>query len=154
MTADLKLERRIDQTPEACFDLWTRPDQVAHWWGPKDDAGQPFKAKVEAWSLTTGDAWAISMTAPDGTAFSQGGTILEVERPRLIRFSFAWLENGQRGPETEIKVAFNPDGSGTRLVFEQLGFADAATRDAHVQGWQECLDRFVSTGLEVMQVGQ
>lgn len=154
MTADLKLERRINQTPEACFDLWTHPDQVAQWWGPKDDAGHPFKAKVEAWSMTPGEDWAISMTAPDGTVFSQSGTILEVERPRLIRFSFAWLENGQRGPETEIRVAFNPDGSGTRLVFEQLGFADAATRDGHVQGWQECLDRFVSTGLDVMQVGQ
>ena len=79
---------------------------------------------------------------------------MEVERPRLIRFSFAWLENGQRGPETEIKVVFNPEGSGTRLVFEQIGFADATTRDGHIQGWQECLDRFVSTGLDAMQVGQ
>ena len=154
MTADLRLERRIDQTPEACFDLWTHPDQVAQWWGPKDDTGQPFKAKVEAWSLTTGDAWAISMTAPDGTVFSQSGTFLEVDRPRLIRFSFAWLENGQSGPETEIKVAFTPDDGGTRLVFQQLGFVDTATRDGHVQGWQECLDRFVSTGLDVMQVGR
>lgn len=102
----------------------------------------------------TGDAWAISMTAPDGTKFSQGGTILEVERPRLIRFSFAWLENNQRGPETEIKVTFNPDGNGTRLVFEQIGFSDAAARDGHIQGWQECLDRFVCMGLEVGQVGQ
>ncbi|MEO0915947.1 MAG: SRPBCC domain-containing protein [Pseudomonadota bacterium] len=154
MTADLKLERYIDQTPEACFDLWAQPDQVAQWWGPKDDLGNPFKAKVEAWSLTPGEDWAITMIAPDGTVFSQCGTILGVERPGLIRFSFAWLENGQRGPETEIRVAFNPDGSGTKLVFEQLGFADAATRDGHVQGWHECLDRFESRVLNIMQVGQ
>ncbi|MDX8354859.1 SRPBCC domain-containing protein [Cognatiyoonia sp. IB215182] len=154
MTADLRIERHIDQTPESCFDLWTHPDQVAQWWGPKDYAGQPFKARVEAWSLTAGEAWAISMTAPDGTVFSQSGTFLEVERPRMIRLSFAWLENGQRGPETEIRVAFNPDGNGTRLVFEQLGFADTATRDVHIQGWQECLDRFARAGLDLMQVRQ
>ena len=153
-TADLKLERRINQSPEVCFDLWTHPDQMAQWWGPKDDAGQAFKAKVAAWSMTPGADWSITTTAPDGAGFSQSGTILEVQRPRLIRFSFAWLEGGQRGPETEIKVAFNPDGNGTRLVFEQLGFADAAMRDGHVQGWQECLDRLTSIGRNVMQVGQ
>ena len=154
MTADLKLERYIDQPPDACFDLWTKPDEVTKWWGPKDATGRCFKANVEAWSMAPGKEWAISMTAPDGTVFSQSGKILEVRRPRLIRFSFAWLEDGQRGPETEIKVAFNPDGIGTRLVFEQRGFVDTATRDGHVQGWQECLDRFAITGIDVMEVWQ
>lgn len=151
MTADLKLERHIDQTPEACFDLWADHEQVAQWWGPKDDAGLPFKATVEAWSMTPGERWVITMAAPDGIAFAQSGKMLEVERPHLLRFTFAWIEDEKRGPETEIRVTFEPDGSGTRLTFEQLGFADKATRDGHVQGWQECLDRLATRGTEAMK---
>ncbi|MFY1709452.1 SRPBCC family protein [Tritonibacter scottomollicae] len=152
MTADLKLELRIDQTPETCFDLWTHPEQVAQWWGPKDDAGSPFKATVEAWSMSPGEEWAITMTAPDGTTFSQRGKMLEVDRPHRLGFTFAWVEDERRGPETEVRVTFEPDGSGTRLIFEQLGFADEATRDGHVQGWQECLDRLATLGAQTMEV--
>ena len=28
------------------------------------------------------------------------------------------------------------------MTFVQNGFADEPTRDGHVQGWNECLDRF------------
>ena len=142
MTVDLRIERRIDQTPEACFDLWAQPHEVAQWWGPKDEAGRPFRAKIEAWSASPGEAWSIIMTSPDGAEYFQCGKILEVKRPHLLRFSFAWVEAGQRGPETEIRVEFQPEGSGTRLIFEQIGFSDETTRDGHVEGWKECLDRF------------
>lgn len=152
MTAELRLERHINQSLETCFDLWTHPDEVAQWWGPKDDAGRPFKATVEAWSLKPGDAWAITMTAPDGTVFSQSGTMLEVERPRLLRFTFAWVEKNKRGPETEIRVSFAPDGQGTRVIFEQLGFADEPTRDGHVEGWRECLDRLSKLRTQTTEV--
>jgi len=153
MTADFKLERHIALTPAACFDLWARPEELARWWGPRDDAGAPFQARVDAWSPTPGAGWAITMTAPDGTEFSQGGTMLEVRRPHLLRFTFAWVEAGQRGPETEIRVMFDAEGSGTRMIFEQLGFADQATRDGHVQGWQDCLDRLVMQGADAAEAG-
>jgi uncharacterized protein YndB with AHSA1/START domain len=150
MKADLRLERRIARTPEACFDLWTRPDEVARWWGPRDDAGRPFKAKVEAWSAVPGKPWAITMIAPDGTRYPQSGKMLEVTRPHLLRFTFGWVTDGQRGPETEIRVTFMPKGSGTLMIFEQIGFVDTATRDGHIKGWEECLDRLVTHGADGM----
>lgn len=67
--------------------------------------------------------------------------MLEVNRPHLMRFSFAWIVDGQPGPETEIRVAFLADGLGTRLRFEQIGFSDNTSVDGHLQGWAECLDR-------------
>ena len=71
--------------------------------------------------------------------------MIEVVPPRLLRFSFYWIENGQPGPKTEISVRFVPDGEGTLMTFTQKGFADEATRDGHVQGWDECLDRLAET---------
>ena len=147
MSADLRLERHVDRTPEACFDLWTRAEALAQWWGPKDDKGRPFQADVEAWTAAPGEPWAIALTAPDGSRFDQTGKMLEVVRPRLIRFSFAWVQSGETGPETEIRVTFEPVGTGTRLIFEQTGFTDAVTRDAHVEGWEECLDRHTAQAL-------
>lgn len=147
MSVDLRLKRHVDRTPEACFDLWTRAEALAQWWGPKDDQGRLFQADVEAWSAAPGEPWAIALTAPDGSRFYQTGKMLEVVHPRLIRFSFAWVEAGDTGPETEIRVTFEPEGSATRLIFEQTGFIDAATRTAHVDGWEECLDRLAAQAL-------
>jgi len=151
MTAALKLQRHITLTPQACFDLWTHPAEVGRWWGPKDQAGNPFMAEVEAWPATAGEPWAINMTAPDGRTFTQNGKLLELDRPRLVRFTFAWVEDGRRGPETEICVTFAADGRGTLMTFEQTGFADEATRDGHVQGWKECLDRLVALGADTVE---
>jgi uncharacterized protein YndB with AHSA1/START domain len=154
MTADLRIERRIRQTPEACFDLWMRPDEVAKWWGPKDEAGLPFSAEVHAWSALPGAVWSVTMTAPDGAKYFQEGLMLEIVRPRLLRFSFAWISDGQRGPATEVRLEFRPDGLGTHLIFQHIGFVDAATRDGHDQGWQDCLDRLCALAEDSVDAGK
>lgn len=141
MTHSLKLARHVPLTPELAFALWTDASQLETWWGPKDENGAPFTAEIIDWTAKPGSPWRIRLTAPDGTRFEQGGEMIEVSPPRLLRFSFHWIENGQKGPTTQISVQFDPDGDGTRVSFEQAGFADAATRDSHETGWQECLDR-------------
>lgn len=141
----IRLERTLPLSPEQSFELWTDPEMLARWWGPRDEAGKPFQAGAVDWQAREGTAWSIVMTAPDGRSFRQGGRIIEVDRPRRLRFSFRWEEDGARGPSTEITVAFEPVCAGTRLTFTQTGFATAASRDGHVQGWAECLDRLAGT---------
>ncbi len=147
MPAHLEIERRLTLSPERCFGLWANAEAVRQWWGPKDRGGVPFKAHTVEWTVQTGATWRIGMVAPDGTPFWQGGEMMEVQPPRLLRFSFHWIENGQRGPTTEVSVRFEPDGSGTRMVFVQSGFADAAVRDGHREGWSECFDRLAEAAL-------
>jgi uncharacterized protein YndB with AHSA1/START domain len=141
MTASLEIERKLTLSPQQCFALWADPDEVRKWWGPKDHTGAPFKAEIVEWKVQEGAAWAINMIAPDGTVYRQSGEMIEVDPPRRLRFSFHWVENGSRGPMTEITVRFDPDGTGTRMRFTQSGFADAEVRDSHAEGWHECLDR-------------
>lgn len=143
-TVSLRIERRLTLPPDRCFALWADPGELGRWWGPSDGAGAPFTADILAWTAAPGASWRIRMTAPDGAVFWQGGEMIEVVPPRLLRFSFHWIEEGRRGPAAEITVRFEPDGSGTRLVFIQAGFADIAVRDGHEQGWGECLDRFAA----------
>jgi uncharacterized protein YndB with AHSA1/START domain len=140
----LSLERLISLPPARCFALWSRAEVLEKWWGPKDDAGRNFLSRVLEWVPEPGASWQIQMTAPDGSTYLQGGEMLEVVAPKLLRFSFHWIEAGQRGPATEILVRFEAEGTGTRLIFTQSGFRDGPTRDGHVGGWQECIDRFVA----------
>jgi uncharacterized protein YndB with AHSA1/START domain len=143
MTHDLTIKRHLSLSPAECFALWSEPESLATWWGPKDAAGVPFESEVGVWSATPHTSWSIKMTAPDGTEYLQGGEIIDVDPPHLLRFSFYWIENGQRGPTTEISIRFDPDGDGTLMTFVQKGFADAETRNGHMQGWNECIDRLV-----------
>lgn len=143
MTHDLTIKRRLSLSPAECFAFWSDAALLTNWWGPKDAAGIPFQSEIEAWSLTPGAEWSIKMISPNGTAFLQSGEMIDVHPPHQLRFSFHWVENGHRGPKTEISVRFDADGDGTLMTFVQRGFADAATRDGHTQGWEECLDRFV-----------
>jgi hypothetical protein len=39
-----------------------------------------------------------------------------------------------------VAVDFVPEGSATRVVLEQRGFAGEAGREAHEHGWRGCLD--------------
>ena len=144
MTERLEIERRLTLPPARCFALWADPAALAAWWEPRDESGTPFRAEVLEWRAEPGAPWKIRMLAPDGTEFLQGGRMVEVAAPHLIRFTFAWIEDGRAGPETEITVRFDADGTGTRLSFVQSGFDDAASRDGHAEGWAECLDRFVA----------
>lgn len=150
-TYELVIERHLALTPEECFAFWTDPTTMTEWWGPKDNAGEPFHSEVESWTAVQGQNWSIRMTAPDGTVHVQGGEMLEVDPPNGLRFSFHWSENGERGPTTEVSVRFDARGGGTMLTFTQRGFSEAEVRDSHEQGWKECLDRLedaVSRGLD------
>lgn len=142
MTESLDIERRLALPPKECFALWIDPQKVQAWWGPRDEKGEVFRSEIIRWDVREGESWSINMTAPDGTVYRQGGEMIEVDPPRLIRFSFHWIENDERGPTTEINVRFEPDGDGTRLCFQHGGFDDADNRDGHHEGWSQCLDRF------------
>ena len=45
------------------------------------------------------------------------------------------------GPETLVTVTLTAEGSGTRLRFEQSGFATVAARDEHGWGWNHGFDK-------------
>lgn len=141
MTLPLTLTRRLSLSPPDCFALWADPAALAAWWGPKDASGAPFAADVVRWSLVEGAEWRIRMTAPSGEETLQGGEMLEIRAPHLIRFSFHWIIAGRRGPAMEIAVRFEAAEGGTLLHFEQTGLPDEPSRESHRVGWTECLDR-------------
>ena len=51
-----------------------------------------------------------------------------------------WRWEGE-GLETTVTITFKPERGGTLVTITHEGFADDQTRDDHIQGWNDCLDR-------------
>ncbi len=145
----LEIERYVARPPKVCFALWTDPQKLALWWGPRDEQGRPFRTGSVDWTAEVGSPWRIEMFSPSGTRFEQAGEMLEVSAPDLLRFSFRWVEDGVPGPEMEIRIRFVAEEGGTRMYFQQTGLITEHARAEHHAGWQECFDRWTDAAQDM-----
>lgn len=70
-----------------------------------------------------------------------GGEYRLIEPPSRIEFTWQW--DGET-EVTTVAVLLDAHPDGTELTFIHSGFADTTTRDDHVQGWSDCLDRLTA----------
>ncbi len=134
----LTIRRRFPARRERVFALWTeKPRSPSEWWGPKD-----FTLVAQDGDLRPGGRWQLTMRGPDGAIHVNGGVYREVVRPERLVMTHAWLDEAGRslGPETLITVTLTEVANGTEMLFEQTGFASAASRDGHGVGWGEAFD--------------
>ena len=132
----LVITRVIDAPRELVFKLWTEPERVKHWWGPRGYA--TLSCEMD---LRPGGAWRVRSRHADGTETAEQGTFREIVEPERLVFTHAWVDQtGRPGRETLVTVTFVADGNRTRLTFLQAGFDNVETRDGHLQGWSESFD--------------
>lgn len=133
----LHIERTFEAPASLVFRIWKDRDLMIQWWGPKDficthlerdfRVGGDYRACITAKKY--GDSW-------------MRGRFLEIEENRRIVFTFTW-EDGrdQPGVETTITVTLAEKDGKTVQTFHQTPFLTEASRDSHLGGWNECLDR-------------
>ena len=132
----LEISRVVDAPRDVAFNIWTTPDHLARWWGPKD-----FTSTCERLEFRKGGAYRLTIHKGDHH-HGMSGVYREIVVPERIAFTFAWDdESGQSGHETLIMVTFETVAERkTRVTFQQAPFADVETRNSHEAGWGECLD--------------
>lgn len=108
--------RRLTVTPAEAFAAFADPARLARWWGPKG-----FANTIQRFDFWTGGLWEILMHGPDGRAFPNASTFIEVTEPSRIIYDNIGHYVGS--------FAFVVDGAGTRLDFV-LRFGTPAERDA------------------------
>lgn len=133
----LSIERLIDAPVALVFKVWTAPEHLARWLGPKD-----FTAHSIRMDFRPGGAWSAVIRSPEGTDYPMGGVYREIAENRRLVFSFRWT--GEDDPETLVIVTFEDRGAKTLMTFAQAPFDTIETRDSHADGWGECLDRLVT----------
>lgn len=128
----LEFSRVFDAPPALVFRMWSSPEHLCRWWGPKG-----FTSSCETHEFRNGGSYHLLIHGhvEDGMT----GTFREVVENERIVFTFAWDHDPDW--QTLVTVTLKSEGDRTRLTFRQEPFLDVETRDSHLGGWGECLDR-------------
>ena len=131
----IPLSHRLDRTVEirarreTVFGFFTDSREWAAWWG----AGSTIDARPGG-----------RMVIRHANGVEASGEILEVHPPERIVFTYGYGD-GQPSPpgssRVTIRLDSHPRGTLLQLTHE---FADAESRDAHVQGWRFQLSLFAN----------
>lgn len=146
-TADreIVITRLLNAPRELVFDLWTDPNHLGRWWGPRG-----FSVTTQELKATPGGRWKFTMLGPDGSSYE--GTLLfsEVIRPQRLRFDHQLCES-------DVTVTFEPEGEKTRLTMHMV-FASPEQRDEKAkmgvtEGGNQTFDR-LEEELAFLEPGQ
>ena len=119
----------IRATPETVFRFFMDDRRWASWWG----AGSTIDPRPGG---------RVRIRYPDGTEVS--GDVVEIVSPRRLVFTYGYVKGTPipaGGSQVTIQLDVHDSGTRLRLIHE---FADATTRDAHVQGWRYQLAVFAN----------
>jgi uncharacterized protein YndB with AHSA1/START domain len=144
MERGMFFERVFDAPREVVFDVWTRPEHVALWWGPSG-----FTNTIETMDVRPGGVWRFVMHGPDGVDYPNRIVFREVVRPERLVYEHGGDSSSEDDAPFLGVVTFAAEGEGnkqTRLTMRSL-FASADVREMvkreyHAEeGGSQTLDR-------------
>lgn len=123
----IRRELTFSQSPEAVWHALTDRAALAAWMYPND-----FEPRV---------GHRFSFRVPPKPQLEDGLVVrcevLECEPPS--RLVFTWVVEGFL--DTRVSYRLEPDGSGTRVLFEHSGFAQEQARAGAEYGWKVMHDK-------------
>jgi uncharacterized protein YndB with AHSA1/START domain len=132
---EITATRLFDAPPETVFRMWTEPEHVKQWYGPRG-----FTLTIQEMDVRPGGVWRFVMHGPDGKDYDNEIVYGDIDAPRLLTYSHV-VE-----PHFDSTVRFEDDGGKTRVTVTML-FATAEQRqmvvDAFgaIEGLNQTLDR-------------
>ncbi len=127
-TADREItaSRLYDAPRELVWKLWTDPQHLSEWWGPRGFVTTTFKM-----DLRPGGVWRFVMHGPDGVDYQNKITYVEVDEPKRL----VYKHGGDKETEPvnfEVTATFDDENGKTRLNMRML-FPSAAAKDFTVE---------------------
>ncbi len=128
------LSRLLPVCRDRVFELWTRPDHLARWWGPPGSS-----LDTDAFDARPGGRWQFTVRGRDGTVRRDEVVYDQVRSPERLVYS-------HRAPAFRTTVTFDEMAGMTaltmRLVFATREERDAVEREYHARdGAAGTLDR-------------
>jgi uncharacterized protein YndB with AHSA1/START domain len=125
---ELTIRRTVPAATERVWRAFTT-DELAAWLWPSTWG---MTAEVD---LRVGGRYRV---VSESKGMGVSGAFITVEpTSRLVQ---TWQWDGE-DDETLVTIILEPEGGGTALTIVHERFADEQTRDEHLQGWNDCLDR-------------
>ena len=129
----LELSCVVDAPRARVFDLLTKPDELAKWWGPRG-----FTIPEVGVDLRVGGGYRFTMQPPEGEVFHLSGRFLEIE-PSRLRYTFTWDEPHPDDRETVVMLELRAVGDTTEVSMSQGDFKTEERLLLHRDGWTDAL---------------
>jgi uncharacterized protein YndB with AHSA1/START domain len=134
---ELVITRIFDAPRSFVFKVWTEPEHLMHWWGPKG-----FTLPTCAMNFRPGGVYRFCMRSPEGADHWLRGVYREIVEPERLVFTYAWEDTqGNPGHETLVTVTFADHAGKTKLTLQQAVFESVTACEEHQSGWGSCLER-------------
>jgi uncharacterized protein YndB with AHSA1/START domain len=138
---EVNITRIFDAPRELVFKMWTDPDLVEKWWGPKD-----FTNPVCKLDARVGGSIRIVMQGPDGTKYPTGGFFKEfVEPEKLVFISIKEDDDGNAELEVRNTVTFTETNGKTTMIMNAEVVMETPAACGSVDGmnvgWNQSIDR-------------
>jgi len=148
----LSITRTFDAPRALVFEMWTNPEHLRHWWGPKI-----FTAPVAEVDLRVGGKYLLCMQWPDGRLACNGGEFKEIVPPERLVLTQRFCDehgNPQTPQDHELPDEFpsemiltvtltERDGKTTMTIVQGIPAGLAAEMGA-VEGWNQSFDKMVA----------
>jgi uncharacterized protein YndB with AHSA1/START domain len=106
---EIRIEREFDAPRERVFAVYTDPELIPQWWGPRSTTTEVVEMDVR-----TGGDWRFVAHDDDGGQTGFRGTYREVTPPERIVQTFEW--DGMPGHVSVETAQFEDLGDRTRVV--------------------------------------
>jgi len=142
---EVNITRIFDAPRELVFKMWTDPELVEKWWGPKDFTNPV--CLLEPW---VGGSMRIVMQGPDGARYPTRGVFTKIVEPELIVFhNIKEGDDGSAQLEVVNTVRFTEENGKTTMVFNAtviMSTPDACkSLEGMNTGWNQSIDRLAAT---------
>jgi uncharacterized protein YndB with AHSA1/START domain/DNA-binding transcriptional ArsR family regulator len=135
---EIRVERVFDAPRARVFSVYTDPDLIGEWWGPRG-----MTTVVDRMDVRAGGSWRFVMRDADGTESGFRGTYREVTPPERIVQTFEW--EGMPGHVSVETATFEDLGDRTKVttvsLFHTTGERDGMLASGMEQGLNETYER-------------
>lgn len=115
---------RVYRAPRALvWQVWTDPEHVAQWWGPRG-----FTLTHHSKDLRPGGGWVYTMHGPDGVDYPNSTLYHEVIEGEKLVYDHG--SDGQSKPLFRVTVTFQDVPEGTRMDMTMAFESDQAAKNA------------------------
>jgi uncharacterized protein YndB with AHSA1/START domain len=132
---ELRASRFFKAPRPLVYRMWTEPEHIAQWWGPRG-----FTTTIQQMDVREGGEWRFILHGPDGTDYPNHTVYEEIAPPeRLVLKHLSW-------PHHRMHIRFTDAEGGTNVSIHML-FEEAADFNKVVleygaaKGLRENLDR-------------
>ena len=106
---ELFLSRTLNAPVELVWEMWTKPEHIANWWGPNG-----FTTTISTMDMQPEGEWNLVMHGPDGTDYKNKSIFKEITLHKKIVCKHTSY------PQFVSTITFEEQGDRTHLTWHML----------------------------------